>query len=681
MPAFRHFVFRLFFLSRFSLFMLSGLVPNASHAATPTYELQARIVAVGLPAVAGVQQVGMFHSGGPIPSNPEFLMQTRPGHVLDPERVLVASGSNFGAPLANPKQAPGSILSIDIKRSAPLLIPQQFAATGRQSEAANGAIKLYTAQSPAFVNSAYNRRARTANLPAVSSPRYISINNAFGRPWIANSPLGLHGFGTDSVLDPNGRPLDNAPSTEAGGVFAAALTNRAGSQFTAGDLLQGALGTAFLGASPDSSGFAVFAVVKADGSVAQIHVQDGVDGLAPPGTVSPVTPTQDLDLIGIAFKWNPDRVLYIADAGRDRIAALHLSDDARHFQLARVSYLAAPEIKQPIDLAAAIPEIANPRFASHTTLASGSDLYIVNRGDGTLLRMSQDGRILARAVIKIPGLGIVGSARLRGIAVAADAQRIWLTLQGELPDYPGYAGVLIEVSAFDASGPYRREAQRLLTVDSNLAQRGALAFHQIFTPQQGLGPLFNANSCVACHSQPTSGGTSTQEEHFALRVARIHSVTGRLEVLDDANSPIAHRHSIREMGIQNAPRAGIPRDANVTSMRMPPALYDSARLDQIPDEAILANAVSKGDGIHGRPNRVTALNGEQRIGRYGWKADIASIDEMVGSAYANELGITNPFATATRSGPGNRLEDDGSLIHAVVAYLRSLRQPERRATP
>jgi hypothetical protein len=679
MPAFRPFAFRLFLSADFFLLLSSSLTSSPTHAATPTIELRARIVAVGIPAAAGLQQVGMFHTGGPIPGNPEFLMQTRPGHMLDPERVLVTSGSNFGAPLADPKQAPGSILSIDVKGATPLLIPQQFAAAGGQSKAANGAIQLYTAQSPAFLNNAYNRHARTAALAAVSSPRYISINNAFGRPWIANSPFGVQGYGTDSVLDPNGRPLDNAPNSEAGGVFAAALTNRAAKQFTSGDLMQGALGTAFLGASPDSSGFAVFAVVKADGSVAQIHVQDGVDGLAPPTTVSPMPVAQNLGLVGIAFKWNSDRVLFIADAGRDRIAALHLNDDARHFQLSRVSYLAAPELKQPIDLAPAIPEIANPRFASHTTLASGSDLYIVNRGDGALLRMSQEGRVLARAVITLPGLGRVGGKRLRGIAVAADAQRIWLTIEGELPDYPGYPGALIELSAFDANGPYRHETPPLQHADRNLIQRGALAFHQTFTPLQGLGPLFNASSCVACHSQPTSGGTSTLEEHFALRVAHIHSVTGRLETLDDANSPIAHRHSIRDMGILNAPRAGIPRDANVTSLRMPPALYNSARLDQIPDEAILANAVSKGDGIHGRPNRVSNLQGEQRIGRYGWKSDIANIDEMVGSAYANELGISNPYAA--NFGAGNRLEDDGSLIHAVVAYLRSLRAPARSAPP
>src|SRR5262245_61594112 len=181
----------------------------------PTHRLHARVVAVGLLGPAGVRQVGMFHAGGPIPGNPEFLMQTRPGHVLDPERVLVASSANFGAPPAKTDQASGALLSIDTKSSTPVVVPVRFAATGRQSDAAKGAIKLYAAQSPEFLNRAYNRNARTAELAAVSSPRYISINNAFGRVWIANSPLGMDGFGTNTVLDPDGRPLANAPSSEA----------------------------------------------------------------------------------------------------------------------------------------------------------------------------------------------------------------------------------------------------------------------------------------------------------------------------------------------------------------------------------------------------------------------------------------------------------------------------------
>src|SRR5262245_26524238 len=670
-----------------------ALAPLAAASAdsVPTHQLHARIVAVGIAGAAGVRQVGMFHAGGPIPGNPEFLLQTRPGRMLDAERVLVASASNFGAPLADPKQAPGSVLSLDTRGVVPIVVPERFAAAGGQAAAADGAVRLYTAQSPEFLNRVHNRDAATAALAAASGPRYISINNAFGRPWFANAPFGTGGAGSSTVVDPSGRPLNNAPSSHAGGVFAGALTNRTratiaqpsgliakalnyrpSGQLTPGDLSSGALGTALLGPSPDGSGLAVFAVATADGAIVQVHVQDGVDGLAPPGTVTPAAMAGDPAVIGMAFKWTPDRTLYVVDPGRNRLAALHLTDDARQFKVASVNYLAAPGLVRPVDLAAALPEVANPRFASHTTLAGGSDLYVANRGDGSLVRIDQDGRVLARAEIRIPGLGPVGPDRLRALAVSADAQRIWLTLQGELPGFAGHEGALVEVSAFDANGPFRRVELRA-DVDMKLVRAGEAAFHREFGLQDGLGPLFNARSCLACHNEPSAGGTSAREENFAVRVARANPVTGRLEALADANTPVARRHSGRELGDRDAPPAGIPRAANVTSMRMPPALYEVGAFDRIPEAAILAHAVSKGDGIKGRPNRVVTASGERRIGRYGWKADIATLDEMVASAYANEIGVVTPLAPS----PAQPIEDDGGIVRAVVAYLRALRAPAR----
>lgn len=68
----------------------------AQPTAIRTWQLQARVVAVGLPGVAGVRQIGRFHSGGPIPTNPEFLLSTAPGRVLDPERVMVAIAQQLG---------------------------------------------------------------------------------------------------------------------------------------------------------------------------------------------------------------------------------------------------------------------------------------------------------------------------------------------------------------------------------------------------------------------------------------------------------------------------------------------------------------------------------------------------------------------------------------------------------
>src|SRR5690348_13696513 len=64
--------------------------------------LRARIVAVGIPQTSAVAEIGTFHPGGPIHDMPTFAEYTKPGNILDPKRLLVTSGSNFGAPRALP---------------------------------------------------------------------------------------------------------------------------------------------------------------------------------------------------------------------------------------------------------------------------------------------------------------------------------------------------------------------------------------------------------------------------------------------------------------------------------------------------------------------------------------------------------------------------------------------------
>ena len=670
-----------------AIICVAATVHAGDAAAPPTWRLQARVIAVGLPGVAGVRQVGRFHAGGPIPGNPEFLLQTDPGRVLDPQRLLVAVASNFGAPLGSAAFRSGAILSIDPSGTRTLVVPSSFAAAGGQAKLIGGALQLYSAQSPDFLNARFNGGARTANQAAAAGPRYISVNNAFGRPWIANAPLGIDGAGSVSVVDPDGAPLANAPSDDAGGVFAGnetarrqvpkgyassllgkALNYRASAQLTPGDLTRGALGTAFLGASPDGSGFAVFAAVTADGAITQVHVQDGVDGLAPPGSVG--RSDDDGGVIGMAFQWNPDRVLFVADAKRNRLLLLHLSDDQRQFQVASRSTITAPQFNQPVDLAPAVPEVGNAAFASHTTLAGSSDLYVVNRGDGSLVRLSEGGDVLARAVVETPDGSVVGAGRLRAIAVSADGQRLWLTLQGELPGFQGHAGALLEVSAFDGAGPYGgMKAATPIQPSMALAAAGAQVFQQVFTPESGLGPLFNETSCVACHTGP--GGSSTLPNHFARRIASIDGVTGRVTPVEHSNSPMARRRSTLEFGHSDAPAAMLPRQANLISLRMPLSLFASSAIDRVDDAAIEAQAVSKGDGIKGRVNYVRGADGQTHIGRWGWKADIAMLDEMVADAFANEIGITSALAVR----PQANAKDDGRLVRSVSAYLRTLTMP------
>jgi len=633
--------------------------------AVQSWTLRARIVATGMHRAFGVRQVGRFHSGGPFVSNPEFLLQTQTGKVLDPQRVLVAVEQNFGATPGNPAHAPGAVLSIDPTAATDdhaLAVPAVLA-PGRPAE--GGAVQLYSVQARTQLNRLHNAGARTADFAGVSGPRYLSINNAFGRPWVANAPFGLRGAGSESVLDPDGAPLANAPSEDAGGVFAGAMNlrtsrpravrtgwfaqwlNRQDSgQLTPGAIDKGALGTAFLGSSSDGSGFAVFAVVTGDGAVVQVHVQDGVDGLAPRGTVD--VGGDDPGVIGTAFQWVPDRALYVADARRDRIAVLELGDDTRHFTLRRTRHLQSPWFQHPVDLAPCVPEIANPRFASHTTLAGGSDLYVVNRGDGSVLRVAQDGTVIARAMIMWPDGREVGGGRLHAIAVSADAQRLWLIAERDA------GSVLIEVAGFYAGGAFvaRGQVAAAQARPQETAEEGARLFTADLTLGAGPGTRFNATSCVACHPGP--GGASAGEEHFARRIARLDVVSGRAAA---GGAELAPRHVMAGSVVRVEP---LPRGANVVSLRIPLTLVAAGRLDEIPDAVIEAQAVSKGDGIKGRVHYVTAGDGTQRVGRFGWKADTARLDDIVTRALANEMGVVRTAAG-----------EDGT-VRALAAYLHGL---------
>jgi hypothetical protein len=619
--------------------------------------LSAGIVVSGLPGAHGISQVGRFHAGGPLVANPEFLLSTQPGRVLDPERVLVTTEANGG-----------TVFSVDAS-SRNLRLPADLAARAHR---AGDPIQVYSAATTAFGNAVHNAGARTAAEGAVASPRYLSINNAFGRPWIANAPRGLQGEGTESVTDPDGAPLANAPSDVAGGVFAgdrtprttaatsmhtgwfARFQRRDSGQLTRGDLDHGAFGTAFLGASPDGTGFAVFATITGTGAVVQIHVQDGVDGLAPPGTI--LLGHTDPGVVGMAFQWSPRRALFIPEAARDQVAVLRLKDDERQFTLEGIDRLRSPWLSQPVDLAPTVPEVANPRFASHTTLSGDSDLYIANRGDGSLLRMTRDGRVVARAVLTQSDGHVVGPGELRAIAVSSDAQRIWL-----IGHPPGTGGdQLLEVSAFDAKGAFRsRDDSAAASRQVANLESGARLFARTFTPETGLGPRFNANSCETCHAG--ARGASSHEEVFARRVARLDPRSGRLIPIDGRDSTVAPRHSLVEPGLLPP-----PREANIVSLRMPLALVAAARIDQIDDAAIEAQAVAKGDGIHGRVHRVPDAAGATRVGRYGWKADVVTLDEMVAAAFADELGM--PSVLAPR--PHTPIHDDGTLARTVAAFLR-----------
>jgi CxxC motif-containing protein (DUF1111 family) len=216
---------------------------------------------------------------------------------------------------------------------------------------------------------------------------------------------------------------------------------------------------------------------------------------------------------------------------------------------------------------------------------------------------------------------------------------------------------------------------------ATMVAEGARLFQTELTPEQGLGPLFNARSCITCHSAPSSGGTGPDGLGVALRVGRLEN--GAFDPLIGRGGPIARAHAVSDLGDACAVRPGIPSGANLTSVRNAPALFGLGLVDAIPDAAILAGVTSTSDGVHGQPNLVLDPTGTERVGRFGWKADIATLHQFVGEAFRNELGMTNPAAPRDLSLPavadetgcaglGTVPEDDGTMVDAVTAYITDL---------
>jgi CxxC motif-containing protein (DUF1111 family) len=171
------------------------------------------------------------------------------------------------------------------------------------------------------------------------------------------------------------------------------------------------------------------------------------------------------------------------------------------------------------------------------------------------------------------------------------------------------------------------------------------------------GKAFNERACVSCHSEPTIGGRATfgQDPVFVL----------------DPKSPT---------GWRNVQRAIRKKDGSVDSVvpapkgvvRKSSAMYGSGLIEGIPDATLLAiadPADKNGDGISGR--RGVAKDG---VGRFGWKASFAKIDNFVLDAFHIELGVTPHHDTKN---PESTM--DMNQIGYTSIYIRMLAAPSPAA--
>ncbi len=194
--------------------------------------------------------------------------------------------------------------------------------------------------------------------------------------------------------------------------------------------------------------------------------------------------------------------------------------------------------------------------------------------------------------------------------------------------------------------------------------RGRVVFERVFTPETGLGPLFNANSCAECHEDPIVGGTGDEIEihaaisttlaalgspDTALRSASVSGDSapredsappaGGCDLLFDRGGPVFQTEVTQALqdalGIEEEP---VPQEAT-KAQRTTPDVFGFGLLDAVADSTLLALEDpddANGDGISGRANRF--LDG--RVGHFGRKAFLPSLAQFNEGAFQIEQGIT-----------------------------------------
>jgi len=243
--------------------------------------------------------------------------------------------------------------------------------------------------------------------------------------------------------------------------------------------------------------------------------------------------------------------------------------------------------------------------------------------------------------------------------------------------------------------------------------------------RDGLGPLFNARSCDACHNNDGRGRPPERagERPVSLVIQFATATPG------DNNEPGAdprYGANLNPFSIGSVPAEGTVRIEHREirgryadgeeytllapqyvfeelaygelaadtrhSPRVAPALFGAGLLEAVPESQILEYSDpddADGDGISGRPNRVwDALLGHAVLGRFGWKANQPGIAHQTAAAFSTEIGMSTSLRPrqictsvqdACLAAPdGGEPEISDEIFAHIVVYQRRLAVPMRR---
>src|SRR5499426_296308 len=208
-------------------------------------------------------------------------------------------------------------------------------------------------------------------------------------------------------------------------------------------------------------------------------------------------------------------------------------------------------------------------------------------------------------------------------------------------------------------------------------------FDEIESPEDGLGPTYNAPGCADCHQNPESGGISQ------IRELRAGHLSGGVFVNPPGGQSLIQLRAIAapiQERLDNAPLE------NIRAFRTTLNVIGDGFVECIANSTLVDIRNDQPAGFQGTIIQVPVVeaNNELRVARFGWKNQHASLVSFSGDAYLNEMGITNPFdgngGTVENNSLGRSVaaydtvadpEDDGDDVEAFANFMRQTRAPGR----
>jgi CxxC motif-containing protein (DUF1111 family) len=203
------------------------------------------------------------------------------------------------------------------------------------------------------------------------------------------------------------------------------------------------------------------------------------------------------------------------------------------------------------------------------------------------------------------------------------------------------------------------------------------------TIADGIGPIYNATGCAECHS--SNPGFDPNNPSRKL-VGATSEITERRAGFFDGT--IFHEHPggslIHNRSLRPAEQERVLPGNNVVALRATLSVLGDGFVEAISNATLTSIANAQPASMRGQLINVAVSEapGQTRFGRFGHKAQQASLVSFSADAYLNEMGITSPLQPNELTSNGNPvvdpvpgLDNDGVDVELFALFMRSTKAP------